>query len=65
MGTIVITVCGLFIILGFEIRHRQILETLLELSTKANEIQAEIARLKSEMKLKKNIYEEHNPPASG
>ena len=31
MNLIVITVCALFILLGFEIRHRQVIETLLEL----------------------------------
>ena len=62
MTAIVVTICGLFVVLGFEIRHRQILEVLVELQNKSNEWGEEIGKLKAEMKLKKNIFEEGNLP---
>jgi hypothetical protein len=62
MTAIVVTICGLFVVLGFEIRHRQILEILVEVKDKSNELEDAIGKLTAEMKLKKNIFEESNPP---
>jgi hypothetical protein len=62
MTAIVVTICGLFVVLGFEIRHRQILEILVEVKNQSNELEEAIGKLAAEMKLKKNIFEESNPP---
>jgi hypothetical protein len=62
MSTIVITACSFFILLGFEIRHRQTVEMLLELDNKLADFEKEIADLRNDLKLKKDAYEEIKPP---
>ena len=57
------TICALMILLGFEIRHRVMTEEVSALKDKTAELEEEITRLKAEMKLKKNIYEENAPPS--
>jgi len=61
MSVIFITICSLVILLGFEIRYREIAEELLGLFNKINKLDEEIVRLKAEIRMKKNIYEEHKP----
>ena len=63
MYAIFIAICALVILLGFEIRYREILEELVDLNYKMNALTEEVLKLKEEMKLKKNIYEEHKGPA--
>jgi len=58
MITIFVTICSFVILLGFEIRHREIVEEITKLNTKVNILDEEVFRLKEEMKMKKNIYEE-------
>ena len=62
MNAIYIAICALFILLGFEIRHRQLSEELLKLRSKINRLDEEIIRLKEEMKFKQDVYKEYNPP---
>ena len=62
MNVIYITICGLFVLLGFEIRYRQIGEELLKLRSKINRLDEEVIRLKEEIKFKQDIYKEYNPP---
>ena len=59
---IVITICALVILLGLEIRHREVSEELTNLRIKANILDEEVQKLKAEIKLKKNIYDEYIPP---
>jgi hypothetical protein len=61
MIAIFVTICSFVILLGFEIRHREIVEEVTKLNTKANILNEEVFRLKEEMKMKKNIYEESSP----
>jgi hypothetical protein len=63
MYAIFVTICGLVILLGYEIRHREIIEELVDLRDKTNSLNEEVLRLKEELKLKKNIYEDYKPPA--
>jgi type VI protein secretion system component VasF len=63
MYAIFVTICGLVILLGFEIRYRVIAEELSKLRTNTNKLDEEIIRLKAEMKMKQNIYEDYKPPA--
>jgi len=58
MVIIFVTICSLVILLGFEIRHREVIEELTKLRTKTNVLEEEVFRLKEEIKMKKNIYEE-------
>ena len=55
-------ICILVIFLGFEIRHKEIVEAIEKLKSNAIKVDDEIIRLKTEMKKKKDIYEVHNPP---
>lgn len=55
-------ICILVIFLGFEIRHKEIVEAIEKLKNNANKIDEEIVKLKMQMKTKKDIYEAHNPP---
>jgi len=58
MVIIFVTICSLVILLGFEIRHREVIEELTKLRTKTNVLEEDVFRLKEEIKMKKNIYEE-------
>ncbi|MFA5155911.1 MAG: hypothetical protein WC532_00775 [Candidatus Omnitrophota bacterium] len=55
-------VCILVIFLGFEIRHKEILEAVEKLKSNAIKVDEEIVRLKTALKNKKDIFETHNPP---
>jgi hypothetical protein len=61
MIAIFVSICSFVILLGFEIRYREIVEEVTKLKTKANILDEEVFRLKEEMKMKKNIYEESSP----
>ena len=63
MYTFVISgiICILVIFLGFEIRHRAIVESIDTLTNISNKMYAEILELKAQIKLKKDIVETHNP----
>lgn len=63
MSTIYITIFAFMILLGYEIRYRLLNEDLIKLRTKANILDEEISRLKAQMELKKNIYDDIKPPA--
>ena len=58
MWTIFVTICSFVILLGFEIRYRENAEEITKLRSKTNILDEEVFRLKEEMKMKKNIYEE-------
>ncbi len=60
---IVVTICGLVILLGFEMRHRLIAEQLKQFDSEINRLDQELMRLREEVKKKQNIYEEYKPPA--
>jgi len=62
MNAIYVTICSLFVLLGFEIRYRQFGEELLKLRSKINRLDEEVIRLKEEIKFKQDIYKEYNPP---
>ena len=63
MYTLIIfaTACGLVILLGYEIRYRGMVEEMDKIKHNARKTNEEIVKLHEQMKLKKNIYEEHNP----
>ncbi len=61
MNAIYVAICGLFILLGFEIRYRQMGEELLRLRSKINRLDEEVVRLKEEMKYKQDVYKEYKP----
>jgi FtsZ-binding cell division protein ZapB len=61
MNAFFVTVCGLVILLGFEIRYRSTIYEISLLKIEINKLGEEILKLKAEMKLKQNIYEEHGP----
>ncbi|MDD4938914.1 MAG: hypothetical protein PHE18_00720 [Candidatus Omnitrophica bacterium] len=57
-----VALCALVILLGFEIRYREMAEDMVKLRTRINILTEEIAQLKEAMKLKKNAFEEYNKP---
>ena len=61
MYAIFITICALVVLLGFEIRHREMVEELAKLKASTSRLDEEVIALKSQMKLKKDAYEEHKP----
>jgi hypothetical protein len=61
MSTFFITICGLVILLGFEIRHRNIVYEMNLSKAEMIKLGEEILKLKAEIKLKQDIYEEHGP----
>ncbi|HAJ57264.1 MAG TPA: hypothetical protein DCL35_05785 [Candidatus Omnitrophica bacterium] len=63
MVIMVVLICGFVILLGFEIRHREISERLHILESDSSDYGMEIQKLKEEIKKKKNIIEEYRPPA--
>ena len=62
MIAIVVTIAGLVILFAFEIRHREIVERLNILEDAARRCDQDRLKFKDELKAKKNIYEEFNPP---
>ena len=62
MITMVVTICAFVILFAFEIRHREIVERLNILEDEARKSELETSQLKAELKKKKNVYEEFNPP---
>ncbi|MBN1914037.1 MAG: hypothetical protein JW788_06525 [Candidatus Omnitrophica bacterium] len=52
----------LVIFLAFEIRHREVTDSIETLTTISNKMYAEILELKEQMKMKKDVHEERNPP---
>ena len=63
MYAIFITICALVILLGFEVRHRVTVEAINEIDLEIIRLNQEVIKLKEEMKMKKNVYEEYKPPA--
>jgi hypothetical protein len=61
MQAILVAMASLLILFAFEIRHRETFFEIAELKSKIIVMAQEIAVLKAEMKLKKNVYEEHSP----
>ena len=60
---IVVTICGLVILLAFEMRHREVIEKLSIMETDTYNLGQEIKKLKEEVKKKKNVIEEYKPPS--
>jgi hypothetical protein len=59
MNAFFVTICGLVILLGFEIRYRSLAYEISLLKIEINKLGEAISKLNAEMKLKQNIYEEH------
>ncbi|MFH1752851.1 MAG: hypothetical protein ABH875_01590 [Candidatus Omnitrophota bacterium] len=51
-------ICGFLYLLALEIRNRQIFEELPLLRRRTDELQKEVEKLKADLQLKKNIYDE-------
>ncbi len=62
MNVIFVIICILAILLGFEIRYRLITEEITKIRSKTNILDEEVFRLKETIKMKKDIYEEYEPP---
>ncbi len=56
---ILVAICALMIFLGFEIRHNEITEEIWKLKKNTFRMDEEIAALKSQIKMKKDAFEEH------
>lgn len=61
MSAIIITICSLVILLGFEIRHREMKEEIEKLNAGIGRLDEEVIQLKSQIKLKKDAFQEHKP----
>ena len=63
MSTMVILViiCGLVVLFALEVRHSETNEEIKKLKSNSFRMDEEIARLKAQMKLKKDVYEENKP----
>ncbi len=53
--SIVIAICGLVVVFGYEIRHRMVSEQLLYLDKETHRLDLEIKQLKEELAKKQNI----------
>ena len=58
---ILVIICGLVILFAFEVRHSEISEEIAKLKNNTSRMDEEIVRLKSQMKMKKDVYEENKP----
>jgi hypothetical protein len=58
---ILVIICGLVIIFAFEIRNSEITEEIAKLKNNSSRMDEEIVRLKSQIKMKKDVYEENKP----
>jgi hypothetical protein len=58
---ILVIISGLVILFAFEVRHSETTEEIKKLKHSAAKIDEEIIRLKAQMKMKKDAYEEHKP----
>lgn len=56
MNAVFITICGLLILLGIEIRHKAMNEGIGELRDKVNRLSIEILKLTEDAKAKKIMY---------
>jgi hypothetical protein len=63
MMALVVTICGLVILLAFEIRHREAADRLIILEEDVHKLGQETQKIKEELKKKKNVYEEYKPPS--
>jgi hypothetical protein len=63
MYAIFATICALVILLGYEVRHRIMVEQINEIDAQIIRLDQEVLKLKEEIKMKKNIYEEYKPPS--
>lgn len=63
MYAIFVTICALVILFGFEVRHRIMVEQINEIDAQIIRLDQEVLKLKEEIKMKKNIYEEYKPPS--
>jgi hypothetical protein len=62
MYAIFVTICAFVILLGYEIRHRGVAEELDKLKTLTGLLDEAVEKLKAEIKLKKNVYEDGPAP---
>ena len=58
---ILVIICGLVILLALEIRHSETSEEIAKLKHKTSKMDEDVIRLKAQMKLKKDAFEEHKP----
>ena len=64
MEIVYIALFAFMILFGFEIRHRLMIEDIRDLKAEIEKLTDEIRRFREELKMKKNAYEEFNPPKS-
>ena len=62
MNAFVVTICGLVILLGFEIRYRGMTYQLELLKIAISELEKQTSEMAKELKLKQNVYEEKTRP---
>jgi hypothetical protein len=58
---ILVIICGLVVLFALEVRHSETNEEIKKLKSNSFRIDEEIIRLKAQMKMKKDAYEEHKP----
>ena len=58
---ILVIICGLVVLFALEVRHSETNEEIKKLKSNSFRMDEEIARLKAQMKLKKDVYEENKP----
>ena len=58
MYAVLVTICALVVLLGYEVRYRVLGEELASLRAEAKRLDGEVLRLNEEMKTKKNAFEE-------
>ena len=59
---ILVIICGLVILFALEVRHSETNEEIAKLKNKTSKMDEEIIRLKAQMKMKKDVYEEERKP---
>jgi len=59
MYAMFITICALVILLGYEIRYRELADEVTKFKTIVWRMNEDVARLKEEIKMKKDVYDEY------
>lgn len=58
---ITIVICGLVILLAFEMRYRKLTEDVATLKDIATRLEDVVLRLQNELRFKQDAYQEHKP----
>jgi hypothetical protein len=65
MYAVTVTILAFFILFGYEIRYRFLIDDLKTLKELTGTLREDVAQLKEEIKMKQDIYERFEGPKKG